>query len=193
MNVIKHGSPYSVLFGTSLGILTLGFRESFQNYWVFGLWPSSRILNARKYNVSENGCVSVLRWREGDISMGVFPSSGEGKETSQWVCFRPQVKGRRHLICWTPNLELQTMDEIQKPSNSQCYAPLWEAFKFYSSRSLLQLNPPKTRRIHIHPEGQFCYNRTRAYVPYIPSSLRRPSLSKQGDRILTLRAGRDVS
>jgi hypothetical protein len=36
---------------------------STQNYWVFGLYPSSGILETRKYDVSETGSVSVLRWR----------------------------------------------------------------------------------------------------------------------------------
>jgi hypothetical protein len=32
-----------------------------QNYWVFGLFPSSCILGTKKQNVSENGSVSILR------------------------------------------------------------------------------------------------------------------------------------
>jgi hypothetical protein len=32
-----------------------------QNYWVFGLFPSSGILGPRKHDVSETGSVSVLR------------------------------------------------------------------------------------------------------------------------------------
>jgi hypothetical protein len=32
-----------------------------QNYWVFGLFPSSGILGTRKHDVSETGSVSVLR------------------------------------------------------------------------------------------------------------------------------------
>jgi hypothetical protein len=32
-----------------------------QNYWVFGLCPSSSILETRKRRVSETGSVSVLR------------------------------------------------------------------------------------------------------------------------------------
>jgi hypothetical protein len=32
-----------------------------QSYWVFGLRPSSDILETRKHNVSENGSVSLLR------------------------------------------------------------------------------------------------------------------------------------
>jgi hypothetical protein len=33
-----------------------------QNYWVFGLCPSSGILETRKHSISETGSVSVLRW-----------------------------------------------------------------------------------------------------------------------------------
>jgi hypothetical protein len=32
-----------------------------QNYWVFGLFPSSGILENRKHDVLETGSVSVLR------------------------------------------------------------------------------------------------------------------------------------
>jgi hypothetical protein len=40
--------------------------SSFQNHWVFGLWPSSGILTTTELGVSETG----------------FVSSGEGGETS---------------------------------------------------------------------------------------------------------------
>jgi hypothetical protein len=36
-------------------------ETSTQNYWVFGLFPSSGILGSRKHDVSETGSVSVLR------------------------------------------------------------------------------------------------------------------------------------
>jgi hypothetical protein len=32
-----------------------------QNYWVFGLFPSSGIIGTREHNISETGSVSVLR------------------------------------------------------------------------------------------------------------------------------------
>jgi hypothetical protein len=38
------------------------YQVSTQNYWGFGLLPSSGILGTRKYDVSETGCVSVLRY-----------------------------------------------------------------------------------------------------------------------------------
>jgi hypothetical protein len=34
-----------------------------QKYWVFGLFPSSYILENRKHNVSETGSASVLKRR----------------------------------------------------------------------------------------------------------------------------------
>jgi hypothetical protein len=37
-----------------------------QNYWVYGLFPSSSILGNRKHDVSENGSVSVLRCGDED-------------------------------------------------------------------------------------------------------------------------------
>jgi hypothetical protein len=33
-----------------------------QNYWIFGLCPSSGILEAKKLNVSGTESISVLRW-----------------------------------------------------------------------------------------------------------------------------------
>jgi hypothetical protein len=47
-----------------------------QNYWVFGLFPSSGILDTRKHDVLETGCVSVLRWRgEDTYSVGSLRKS----------------------------------------------------------------------------------------------------------------------
>jgi hypothetical protein len=38
---------------------------TFQNHWVCGLYPSSGILNTKKYDVSETVRVSLLGWGEG--------------------------------------------------------------------------------------------------------------------------------
>jgi hypothetical protein len=38
----------------------------FQNYWVFGLLPTSGILEHRKHDVSETGYVAVVRWERED-------------------------------------------------------------------------------------------------------------------------------
>jgi hypothetical protein len=36
-------------------------RMSIQNYWVFGLLPSSDVLKLREHNVTESGPISILR------------------------------------------------------------------------------------------------------------------------------------
>jgi hypothetical protein len=38
-----------------------------QNYWVFGLFPSSGILGNRRHNVSETGSVSVWLYLTGVV------------------------------------------------------------------------------------------------------------------------------
>jgi hypothetical protein len=40
-------------------VLTMAYNTN--NYWVFGLCPSSGIVGTRKHDVSETGSVSVLR------------------------------------------------------------------------------------------------------------------------------------
>jgi hypothetical protein len=54
-----------------------------QNYWVLGLCPSSGILQTRKHNVSETGCVSVLRWGETPIQLGPL----ERVNLNHWTVF----------------------------------------------------------------------------------------------------------
>jgi hypothetical protein len=43
-------------------------EPSTQSYWIYGLCPSSGILNTRKQNVLETGSVSVFTRGEGDTS-----------------------------------------------------------------------------------------------------------------------------
>jgi hypothetical protein len=83
-----------------------------QNYWVYGLCPSSEILNARKH-VSETGSVSILRGGEGDIyHVGSLRKS------------RPQ-----------------SLDKIQTLNNSECYTPSSESFRFHQQFSCLPPKP----------------------------------------------------
>jgi hypothetical protein len=56
----------------SYSLVSVNFFVNPQNYRVFGLYPSSGILNI------------WITHRFGN-----------------WICFRPQVKGR-HLLCWVP-------------------------------------------------------------------------------------------
>jgi hypothetical protein len=67
-----------------------------QNYWAFGLNPSSGIVETRKHNVSETASVSALRfeWLKLALSnvsnrVGVFspPSPEDGKIQSPKRCF----------------------------------------------------------------------------------------------------------
>jgi hypothetical protein len=44
-----------------------------QNYWIFGLCPSSGIVETIKHNVSETGSVSVLRWEGGTTPTQLGP------------------------------------------------------------------------------------------------------------------------
>jgi hypothetical protein len=51
-------------------------RLSSHNYWLFGLCPTSGILEIRKHNASETASVSVLKWEGGDTySCGTFRKS----------------------------------------------------------------------------------------------------------------------
>jgi hypothetical protein len=52
------------LRGISSGLFRSGFCDlsyNLEKYWVFGLFPSSGILENRKHDVSEIGSVSILR------------------------------------------------------------------------------------------------------------------------------------
>jgi hypothetical protein len=51
-------------------ILTQVIMNYSQNYWVYGLRPSSYILKTRQHNVSETD---------------LFPSSGEGRDTCSLI------------------------------------------------------------------------------------------------------------
>jgi hypothetical protein len=56
--------------------LLLGKCQITQNYWVFGLFPSSVILGIIKHDGSETGYVSALRYGGEDIySVGSFRQS----------------------------------------------------------------------------------------------------------------------
>jgi hypothetical protein len=62
-----------------------------QNYWVFGLCPSSSILKTRKHNVSETPSASILRWggrhlvlSKGPNKVGVSPSPEDENRSSSW-------------------------------------------------------------------------------------------------------------
>jgi hypothetical protein len=80
--------------------------------------------------------------------MDLFPSSGEGREistllgplerltsitepeTQQCRCLAPLTLSFRKFVT-SSYLEFQTMDKVQKPSDSEHYTPSSEPFRFY--------------------------------------------------------------
>jgi hypothetical protein len=81
-----------------------------QNYLVFGLCPSSGILENRKHDVSETGCVSVLRWR------GKTPTQLGPLKKPISINERKEIQFPKRRVFYL--LNYRTMEEVQKPSNS---------------------------------------------------------------------------
>jgi hypothetical protein len=67
----------------------LNYNET-QNRWVSGLCTSSGILNIYK-----------------------------AQRFGNWICIRPQVRGREHLICWVPLKKLTSVTESLDRCQSQ--------------------------------------------------------------------------
>jgi hypothetical protein len=110
-----------------------------QNCWVIGLFPSSRILENRKHDVSETGSVSVLRWRGENTRTQLGPLERADLNVQwfrlglskgpNWVgVFSPLTWGRNHIefpkrrVFYS--LEYRTMENVQNPRNSE-----WEEFR----------------------------------------------------------------
>jgi hypothetical protein len=55
------GAPGTRWIGDRVGLRAGMIENTPQNYWVFGLFPTSGILENRKHDISETGSVSVLR------------------------------------------------------------------------------------------------------------------------------------
>jgi hypothetical protein len=85
--------------------------QTYLNYWVFGLCPSSGVL--RKHNVSKTGSVFVLRCRE----EGHLLSSVRLKELT-WITWQIQFS----KLCMF-FLEYETMDKVQNLSSPDCNTP----------------------------------------------------------------------
>jgi hypothetical protein len=102
--------------------------DTAQSHWLSGLYPSSRILNTRKRNVSGTGSISGFRWKEGDIY-----SVGDLSKGPQQMSPYPNLKMETEPASETllPSyLEFRTMDKVQKPSDSECCTPSSEHFRF---------------------------------------------------------------
>jgi hypothetical protein len=74
-----------------------------QNYWNFGLFPSSGIIGTRKHDVSETGSVSVLRCR------GKTPTQ---LRPNHWLAL---TKGPNTVGVFLPHLRLET-DAVSETS-----------------------------------------------------------------------------
>jgi hypothetical protein len=146
---IKHGNPHSFRSTIILrAYITLSipvqfhrrFRGTYyiKNYWVSGLCPSSGILIIRKHKVSEIGSVSFFRWREGDTySVGFRKNLDISKRPKRAaISLPPPEDGNRsryssQYVVFSSYLEFRTIDEVQKPSNSECYTPSSEPLRLY--------------------------------------------------------------
>jgi hypothetical protein len=56
-----------------------------QNYWVFGLCPSSSILETRKYSILETGSVSILRWGKTPSLLSPLERANPNHWTRWWT------------------------------------------------------------------------------------------------------------
>jgi hypothetical protein len=89
-----------------------------QDYWVFGLCPSSGILETRKQNFSETGSVSVLRWGGGKTPTLLSPLERANLNHRSSLMFSQQWRftlwscgSWHHVVCQvvTKILEKQTV------------------------------------------------------------------------------------
>jgi hypothetical protein len=85
----------------------LDIRYPTQNFWVFGLFSSSGILENRKHDVSKTGSVSILRW------------GGEKSPTQLGPV------ERANLNHWTTPVQSYITTDGQPASLSWNKAPIW--------------------------------------------------------------------
>jgi hypothetical protein len=87
------------------------FIYPIQNYWVFGLFPSSGILEIRKYDFSKTGYVSVLRQR------GKTPTQlGPLKDLTS-ITGQPLSDSHSYLIIWD---QANSAGDNEKVCNKNC-------------------------------------------------------------------------
>jgi hypothetical protein len=88
-----------------------------QNYWVF--WTFSIVWYSRQHDVSKTGSVSVLRWRWGRRHLQwlrLALSKGLNWVGLPWpIHLRMETDPVSETSC---SLEYQTMEKVQKPTNS---------------------------------------------------------------------------
>jgi hypothetical protein len=72
----------------------------FQNYWVFGLCPSSVILKTGEHNVSEIGSVSIFRWVGDTYSVGPLTKIWPQSPWPSLTCGRKQTQFPKRCVLW---------------------------------------------------------------------------------------------
>jgi hypothetical protein len=96
-----------------------------QNYWVFGLLPSSGILENRKQDVSEIGYFRP-QVNGGEDTYSVGPLR---KNFSPFAWGRKQIQFPKRRVFYS--LEYRTTEKVQNPSNSVCSTPSSVPFRVY--------------------------------------------------------------
>jgi hypothetical protein len=93
-----------------------------QNYWVFGLCPSSGILETRKHNVSESWYVSVLRWRGIGVVHWLRLALSKGPNTKYVSSphLRTETDPLSETLCF---LVSRIPDDGQSPKTQQFWVP----------------------------------------------------------------------
>jgi hypothetical protein len=73
--IIHHHVLYYVKLNPNQHVDSEGFWRSCITHRITVFWtfPSSGVLETRKHDVSETGCVSVLRWKGGEYTYSVGP------------------------------------------------------------------------------------------------------------------------
>jgi hypothetical protein len=115
------------LWNNSQSIMKTGLEPHLcsQNYWAFGLFQSSSILENREHDISETGSVSVLlQWLRLAFSKGPNWVS-----SPLFISGRKQIHfPRRRVPC---SVKYRTIEKVQKPSYSVCYTPSSESFRIH--------------------------------------------------------------
>jgi hypothetical protein len=97
------------------------------------------ILITVKHDASESASVSVFRWREGDAYSvesltKSWPQSLEVLNSLLPFTWRRKHNSFRNVV-FSCYLEFRTMDEVQKPSDSECCSPFIVQYSYSSSRN----------------------------------------------------------
>jgi hypothetical protein len=92
-----------------------------QDYWVFGLCPSSGILEATKHNVSETGSVSILSWgMKGTYSTGSIRKSKPRSQDNPFQYNYSYIHIRDHSLAMGDNKKMYNVHLLFINFKSTC-------------------------------------------------------------------------